>query len=191
VLATALVAAMLPPDREVLPIGSSYGVSNAVPGRYAMLTGDLQVTVGPDLGPDGAVIDVWQGAGTVSVTPLEGTAVRLTASSENGDMWIVTEGAQAQEWAVPEGKQLVDGRWEWTQTFGDPTAEPVDVRVEQGAGSIVVHDTAAASSDTGGTDGTPDPSTEGTPGLGTVPGATDGTDPATITTPQTTSEDAP
>ncbi|WP_157602731.1 PspC domain-containing protein [Rathayibacter sp. Leaf296] len=174
VLPTALVAAMLPPDRELLPIGSSYGVSNAVPGDYAMLTGDLQVTVGPDVGPDGAVIDVWQGAGTVSVTPLEGTAVRLTASSRNGDMWIVSGDAQEQEWAVPDSKQLVDGRWEWTQTFGDPAAEPVDVRVEQGAGSIIVHDTAGAPTDTG----TPAPSAVLT-------------DPATITTPQTTSEDAP
>jgi phage shock protein PspC (stress-responsive transcriptional regulator) len=178
-LATALVSALLPPDREILPMGSSYGLSNAVPGDYAMLAGDLQVTVAPDLGPEGAVIDVWQGAGTVTLAPREGTAVRLEASSENGDMWLVEGDGESQQWLVPESKELVDGRWQWEQTFGDPAAEPVVVRIEQGRGSVIVQEIAAPEGD--GTTGTTEDGTDGT---------TDITGTGDAGAPQTTTEDA-
>ncbi|KQQ18923.1 hypothetical protein ASF48_16380 [Rathayibacter sp. Leaf299] len=177
VLPTALVAAMLPPDRELLPIGS-YGVSNYRSGDYAMLTGLLDITVVADAGEDGTVIDVWQGAGEISIWPMEGSAVRVEAVSDSGVLGVVSVMDQVR--STPEGVSVVDGRTVWTQTFGDPDAVPVVVRIEQAAGSITVHDqtTYFPAEDSAGTEST-------------IPPESAPTDPATITTPQTTSEDAP
>ncbi|OOB92445.1 hypothetical protein, partial [Rathayibacter sp. VKM Ac-2630] len=176
VLATALVAAMLPPDREVLPIGS-YGVSNYRSGDYAMLTGLLDITVVADA-EDDAVIDVWQGQGDISIWPMEGATVRVEAVSDSGLLSVVSVMDQVR--SSPEGVSVVDGRTVWTQTFGDPDAVPVVVRIEQTAGTITVHDqtTYFPAEHSAGTESTISP--ESAP-----------TDPATNTTPQTTSEDAP
>ena len=174
-LATALIAAMLPPDREILPLSGTYGLSNQRSGDYAMLSGLLDVTVVPGAGEDGAVIDVWQGAGEVSVWPLAGTTVRVEAVSASGQLRIVS--ADGRNATAPEDVAIVDGRSRWTQTFGDPTAEPVVVRIEQGAGTIPVHDQTTVAEPTG----------ESSAGESTTDGSTTGTGGAG--TPQTTTED--
>ncbi|MWV59211.1 PspC domain-containing protein [Rathayibacter sp. VKM Ac-2754] len=160
---TASTAALLPPDRAVLGTVGSYSLSNAAPGDYAVLAGDVQVTVSPDFDVAGGALDVWQGAGSIQLTAMEGTAVRLESSSSDGATWLTRRDGDEYSPAEPEGVRYVDGRWRWTQTFGDPDAEPFVVRVEQGGGSISVFDetgaSASAETSTGTDPTTADPTT--------------------------------
>ncbi|SMH49596.1 phage shock protein C (PspC) family protein [Rathayibacter oskolensis] len=173
---TAGTAALLPPDRELVSSFGVSGLSNIAPGRYANLTGDLSIVVDPALGNDGGVIDLWQGAGTVSV--VAGSAVRLEASSSDANVWLTTLVGDEYRQTEPEDLRYADGRWHWTQTFGDPEAEPFVVRIEQGRGSITVLDETgvATSGTTTGTDGTAP--TTGTDTGSTTPTTTEPTEAA-------------
>lgn len=155
---TASTASLVPPDRQLLPVLGWYQLSNATPGSYAMAAGDLQVSIDPALGGAGGSIDVWQGAGDVSITAVEGAAFRLEATTAGGYVWLATARADGDVSSDPEGVTYDRGGTHWTQTFGDPDAEPFVVRVEQGRGSISVYD--ATQPDGGGTGGTQSGSAE-------------------------------
>ncbi|QHC65190.1 PspC domain-containing protein [Rathayibacter sp. VKM Ac-2759] len=154
---TAATAALLPPDRAVLGTVGSFSLSNAAPGDYAVLAGDLQVSVSPDFDVAGGVLDVWQGAGSIQVAAMEGTAVRVESSSADPSIWITRVSGEEYLSEEPQDLRFDDGRWRWTQTFGDPDAVPFVVRIEQGGGSISVFDETGAS-----------PADEGDPGTGTT-----------------------
>ncbi|PPF25855.1 hypothetical protein C5C06_11930 [Rathayibacter tritici] len=143
---TAACAAVLPTDRTLLPVLGSYGFSSAAPGRFATLAAsDLQVTVVPGSEDTGEPLDLWVGYGRVSVTTREGTAVRLEATTEDTGLWVVDAGAVE----APREVRTDGGRQLWTQTFGDPDAEPFVVRIAQEGGSIRVYDsTPDATNDT-------------------------------------------
>ncbi|ROP49580.1 MULTISPECIES: PspC domain-containing protein [unclassified Rathayibacter] len=199
---TASTASLVPPERQLLPLLSSYGVSNATPGSYAMLAGDLQITIDPSLGAPGEVIDVWQGAGNITVVPMAGAAVRLEASTANGYYWLTTAFADGDVGSEPENVEYSRDGATWTQTFGDPDAEPVVVRIAQGRGGVTVYDrtaedsTSGAALDPNGT-ATAEPTSEATaaadlptptdtgtttdPTTSTDPGSTPGTDSTTPT----------
>ncbi|TCL82160.1 MULTISPECIES: PspC domain-containing protein [unclassified Rathayibacter] len=194
---TASTASLVPPERQLLPLLSSYGVSNATPGSYAMLAGDLQITIDPSLGAPGEVIDVWQGAGNITVMPMAGAAVRLEASTANGYYWLTTAFADGDVGSDPEDVEYSRDGATWTQTFGDPDAEPVVVRIAQGRGGVTVYDRTAEDSTSGAAldpDGTAtaEPTSEATaaatdlptptdPATPTDPGSTTGTDSTTPT----------
>ncbi|PPI29853.1 hypothetical protein C5D34_13610 [Rathayibacter sp. AY1B1] len=156
-LVTAACAAVLPTDRELLPVLGSYGFSSAAPGRFATLVAsDLQVTVAPGSEDSGEPLDLWIGYGQVSVATTEGTAVRLEATTEDTDLWVV----DADEGAIdaPRDVRTSGGRQLWTQTFGDPDAEPFVVRIAQEGGSIRVYDSTPDAEP--GTPATPSPTPE-------------------------------
>lgn len=190
---TAATASLLPPDRQLLPSLSSYGLSSATPGRYAMAAGDVQITIDPSLGEPGGVIDVWQGAGTVTVVPLESAAVRLEASTANGYYWLTTAFADGDVGSDPEDVVYSRDGASWTQTFGDPDAEPFVVRIAQGRGGVTVYDRSAEGTPSGTAldpDGTA-PDQDGTATAEPTPGATPadpqaGTDPGGSTETGTT-----
>ncbi|NQX17037.1 PspC domain-containing protein [Rathayibacter sp. VKM Ac-2857] len=185
---TASTASLVPPERQLLPLLSSYGVSNATPGSYAMVAGDLQITIDPSLGDPGAVIDVWQGAGNITVMPMEGAAVRLEASTANGYYWLTTAFADGDVGSDPEDVAYSRDGATWTQTFGDPDAEPVVVRIAQGRGGVTVYDrtsedsTSGAALDPDGT-ATAEPTSEATATATDLPAPTD---PTTTTDPGVT-----
>ncbi|QHF22622.1 PspC domain-containing protein [Rathayibacter sp. VKM Ac-2804] len=198
---TASTASLVPPERRLLPMLSSYGLSNAVPGSYAMVAGDLQITIDPSLGDPGEVIDVWQGAGNITVMPMEGAAVRLEATTANGYYWLTTAFADGDVGSDPVDVEYSRDGATWTQTFGDPDAEPVVVRIAQGRGGVTVYDRTAEDSTSGAaldpdgpataeptdlpapadTDAPTDPGTTTDPGTPTDPGSTTGTDSTTPT----------
>ncbi|MDY0915069.1 PspC domain-containing protein [Rathayibacter festucae] len=185
---TASTASLVPPERQLLPLLSSYGVSNATPGSYAMVAGDLQITIDPSLGDPGAVIDVWQGAGNITVMPMEGAAVRLEASTANGYYWLTTAFADGDVGSDPEDVAYSRDGATWTQTFGDPDAEPVVVRIAQGRGGVTVYDRTSEDS-TSGAALDPDGTATSEPAPGATAAATDlpaPTDPTTTTDPGVT-----
>jgi len=194
---TASTASLVPPERQLLPALSSYGLSNAAPGSFAMPAGDVQITIDPSLGHAGEVIDVWQGAGNITVVPMEGAAVRLEASTANGYYWLTTAFADGDIGSDPEDVVYSRDGASWTQTFGDPDAEPFVVRIAQGRGGVTVYDRTAEDSTSGGAldpggaataEPTPGP-TAADPQAGTDPDST--TDPgSTIPTDSTTPTEA-
>ncbi|PPG92729.1 hypothetical protein C5C00_14220 [Rathayibacter rathayi] len=154
-LVTAACAAMLPTDRTLLPVLGSYGFSSAAPGRFATLAAsDLQVTVVPGSESTGEPLDLWVGYGRVSVATMAGTAVRLEATTEDTGLWVVDADGGAVD--APREVRTAGGRQIWTQTFGDPDAEPFVVRIAQEGGSIRVDDsTPDATNDTATPGATP------------------------------------
>ncbi|QHC57221.1 PspC domain-containing protein [Rathayibacter sp. VKM Ac-2760] len=178
---TASTASLVPPERQLLPSLTSYGLSNARPGSFAMPAGDLQISIDPALGNPGDVIDVWQGAGNITVVPLEGAAVRLEASTANGYYWLTTAYTDGDVGSEPENVEYSRDGATWTQTFGDPDAEPFVVRIAQGRGGVTVYDRSAEDSTSGAA---LDP--DGTAAAEPTPGATAGTDPDGSTTTDTT-----
>ncbi|PPG65000.1 hypothetical protein C5C02_14275, partial [Rathayibacter rathayi] len=155
-LITAACAAMLPTDRTLLPVLGSYGFSSAAPGRFATLAAsDLQVTVVPGSESTGEPLDLWVGYGRVSVATMAGTAVRLEATTEDTGLWVVDADGGAVD--APREVRTAGGRQIWTQTFGDPDAEPFVVRIAQEGGSIRVDDsTPDATNDTATPAATPE-----------------------------------
>ncbi|PPI01327.1 hypothetical protein C5C95_04165, partial [Rathayibacter sp. AY1B7] len=138
-LVTAACAAVLPTDRELLPVLGTYGFSSAAPGRYATLAAsDLRVTVAPGYETSGEPLDLWIGYGHVSVATMAGTAVRLEATTEDTELLVLDADGGAID--APREVRTADGRQLWTQTFGDPEAEPFVVRIAQEGGSIRVQD---------------------------------------------------
>ncbi|PPG09349.1 hypothetical protein C5C11_15380, partial [Rathayibacter rathayi] len=154
-LITAACAAVLPTDRTLLPVLGSYGFSSAAPGRFATLAAsDLQVTVVPGSESTGEPLDLWVGYGRVSVATMAGTAVRLEATTEDTGLWVVDADGGAVD--APREVRTAGGRQIWTQTFGDPDAEPFVVRIAQEGGSIRVDDsTPDATNDTATPGATP------------------------------------
>lgn len=190
---TASTASLVPPERQLLPLLSSYDISNAAPGSYAMVAGALQITIDPSLGAPGEVIDVWQGDGNITVVPMAGAAVRLEASTANGYYWLTTAFADGDVGSEPEDVAYSRDGATWTQTFGDPDAEPVVVRIAQGRGGVTVYDRTAEDSTSGAAldpDGTAtaEPTSEATSAATDLPAPTDTdapTDPGTPTDPAT------
>ncbi|PPH52231.1 PspC domain-containing protein [Rathayibacter sp. AY1E2] len=161
-LVTAACAAVLPTDRELLPVLGTYGFSSAAPGRYATLAAsDLRVTVAPGYETSGEPLDLWIGYGHVSVATMAGTAVRLEATTEDTELLVLDADGGAID--APREVRTADGRQLWTQTFGDPEAEPFVVRIAQEGGSIRVQDSTPGA-DSGTTapdaDATPSPTPE-------------------------------
>lgn len=116
-----LVAVALPPDREMLPPGTTWGIDGTTDGRYAQLAGytTLRVTKADDASGTAPVVDLWQYTGGVEITLEEGATVRLdyTAASRTGS-------AGVEERHQDSGRfgefQVVDGRLELTAGSGEP-----------------------------------------------------------------------
>jgi hypothetical protein len=109
-----------------------------------MLTGSLSVSIDSGPAEEGDVLDIWQGAGDITISPMPGAAVRVEATSESGDAWVNRLTADGDIVVEPADITYADDGLRWTQTFGDPDAEPFVVRIEQGAGSIGVYDITEA-----------------------------------------------
>ena len=131
VLAATLLSAVVPNDRTIVP--TSWGVSNAVPGRYLQPLGQLYVTVDPALGS--GTIDVVQGAGDIDVSLLEGSTTRIEITSQRGEVWLANDPNNA--YMPLSGRQFSDGAWHFSQVFGTGTPT-VTIRITQGPGSIVI-----------------------------------------------------
>jgi len=134
VLIATLLSAVVPAGRSVLPLGFSYGLSNAVPGRYFQPAGNLTITLDPSLG--GGTIDVWQGAGTIDVRLVEGMTARVAVESRDGEVWLGDGTGSA--YAPLDGLALSDGTWRSNGVYGTGTVPTVTVRIWQGSGSITI-----------------------------------------------------
>ncbi len=135
-LGATIVSAALPTDRTVL-LWPNYGLSNAVPGRYAQPAGDLTVTLNPSIG-DGGVIDVWQGAGSINVYVDEGMTARIEIVSRRGEVWVSSD--TDYMYKPLTGQTLVEGAYRSTTTYGTGETPTVTVRIWQGDGSITITD---------------------------------------------------
>ena len=134
VLIATLLSAIVPAGRNLLPLGFSYGLSNAVPGRYFQPAGNLSITLDPALG--GGTIDVWQGAGTVDVRLVDGMTARIAVESRDGEVWLGDNTGTA--YAPLDGLALSDGTWRSNGVYGAGTVPTVTVRIWQGSGSITI-----------------------------------------------------
>lgn len=185
VLVTAATASLLPPDRRMMLIPGSYAMTSASTGRYGVLVGSLDVTITPDRSTPGGVLDLWQGAGNVSILLEEGAAVRLEATSADRDLQVVTPSADGDRFTAPSEARLVDGLWRWTETFGDPEADPFVVRIEQRSGSIYLYDQSAAAQESPDPPATTDTPTDLQTGAATAPGPDAGIGTSTTDTKET------
>lgn len=136
-LVASIGTAAVPSDRTFLPLGSSYGISNAIPGKYVMLWGNLTVTVSPSSPLDGEIIDVWQGAGSTDVYLQEGVTARLEIVSRDGEIWLSDDDQYPYE-PLPR-KRLANGYWSGEATLGADTEPDVTIRIWQGPGTIYIH----------------------------------------------------
>ena len=132
-LVVTLLSAVIPAGRTLIP--GNYGLSNAAPGQYFQPAGDLYLTVDPSLG-DGT-IDVWQGAGTVDINLAPGTVARIQIVSQDGEVWLAGDESEAYE--PIDDLRYTRGAWRSDDVYGSG-APTVTVRIWQGAGSIVIHD---------------------------------------------------
>ena len=106
----ALVAAVLTPtDRQLLPLGTSYGISGTEDGRYAQLAGHTTMYVPDRDAPTPAVVDLWQFAGGVSVDLEEGATLRLVLETDSANPYVtvdemISDGGRTAWYQVREGR---------------------------------------------------------------------------------------
>lgn len=133
VLLATLGSAVVPTDRTLVFSGA--GVSNATPGRYVQPVGNLYITVDPGLGD----VDVWQGAGTIGLTLLEGASARVVIESR-GEVWLDSN----SEAGYTQLQQRQDALRTIEQVLGTSETPTVTVRIWQGAGTVILHDPTPA-----------------------------------------------
>jgi len=120
---------LVPPDRELLTPG--YAVSNGNSGSYAQPFGDMYVGIYAEFS-SGAEIDIWKGAGNVTVWVQDGTSVRIqTTGSDHFGVQVQTPDDLTDAQLEPTG---TEGRY--SATFGDGPIEAT-VRIHQEHGSAL------------------------------------------------------
>jgi len=134
-----LLSAAVPRDRQIL-WSTSYGLSNAVPGKYAMLTGSLTITLDEELARDGGVIDVWMGSGYADIYIGKDITAELDLVNPTGEIWVVTGQLGDAQYDRLTSQRFVDDRWQSTTTFGPAETPDVTVRLHQEQGGITIHD---------------------------------------------------
>lgn len=136
VIAATVATAVVPRDRQLIPPFTSYGLSNAVPGSYVAISGNIDITIDGSLPLDGGVIDLWQFDGTTTIWLSEGTTTRVELVSGTGDVTTGWRGSGLVSYEPIEGQALTDDHWRSTTTFGSGAEPDVTIRIWQERGSI-------------------------------------------------------
>jgi phage shock protein PspC (stress-responsive transcriptional regulator) len=137
VLAT-VTAGFVPRDRQVLGVRES--VSS---GRFTQLAGSVHILPAAESGP--AVIDLWQGAGVVSITIPDDLTVRVETTQGDDNRLEQASISADGEYAMPTSL-AVDHRADestYRATYGSGRPD-VTVRVWQGDGAIQINAPAAS-----------------------------------------------
>lgn len=126
----ALAAAVLvPADRQLLPIGTSFGLNTMTDGRYALLAGQTSFYVREQDRP--VTIDLWQLAGTVDINLDENASVRLVYTTDSSSGYVSVSDAfgdgRRDAYYVVENGHLV-------LVAGDPVDGETDLTLKLWAG---------------------------------------------------------
>lgn len=139
VIAATVVTAALPRDRLLIPVFASYGISNAVPGDYVAIAGNIDIRIDKSLPLDGGVIDLWQVGGSTTVWLGEGTTTSIEVVSGTGDVTTAANGDGLWSYeALPGLTRGDDDHWRATTLFGPGTEPEVTIRIWQERGSISI-----------------------------------------------------
>jgi phage shock protein PspC (stress-responsive transcriptional regulator) len=135
-----LATTALPSGRQFIFPGSSHGIDTTVSGQYAQPAGDIQLIVWNDDTEEVTEIDLWQGAGHVSVWVEPGQTVRVDATTEGHDVQLLTR--------APDGSEILstdtiayraeDDRFASTTTAGADGDPDVIVTLWQGNGTVQI-----------------------------------------------------
>jgi phage shock protein PspC (stress-responsive transcriptional regulator) len=145
-----LGSAAVPRDRELLPLGGSYSLSNGRSGDYLMPAGYTSIGVYSGLDAPGSVIDLHQLAGYVSIHLDPGTTTRVeivTLDDAPVRVWSLVHDPEDQEMvsssSALEGRTRVGDEWHYATTIGTGETPDATIRVWLGAGSISIDDQTA------------------------------------------------
>lgn len=120
-LVLLVLAAVLPPDRQLLPLGAQWGISARSDGRYAQLAGTTSLYL-PDAewaAGSAPVVDLWQYAGHVRIDLEKGATLRLEylTDARDGRVFVEERFAEGGRYAFYE---VTDGALDLVVGDGDP-----------------------------------------------------------------------
>ena len=147
----ALASSAIPRDRELLPIVGWYSLNNSVPGEYFSLVGNTGIDILPGSEDAGAVVDLRQVIGNVTIRLDPETTTRIEIVTTDDDpvrVWsVVPSASEEQEFiysdAVLEGRTRVGDEWHYSTIIGTGETPDATVRVWLGSGSISIDDQTA------------------------------------------------
>ncbi len=137
VVLAMLVSAVLPPDRQLLVSG--YGLSNSAPGRYLMLAGPLEIWVDETIATPDRTVDVWQGAGDITIWITPDTDVQIELASSTGAV-LLGRNVDDPNWnsVALDDFHFESGAWRSTTTVGEGAEPDAILRIWLERGSVTV-----------------------------------------------------
>jgi len=145
-----VIAGFVPRDRQVIASLGGYSLVTSSSGKWAQLTGNVQIEPMPVAGP--VVIDLWQGAGTVDINVPEDVTVRVETVQDGSELGALTLVRYLD--TDPPTANVDDlepthrnGNDVFTRTFGSGAVD-VTIRVWQETGRIQIYEHVASNEGT-------------------------------------------